>query len=175
MRRICRITGVLAAFLLVFMACSPEKGGDNNAATEDKKVPAEAAPLSIEELTGAISQSPDSPEAYYARGDAYFELGDFPKALEDLQRAVELAPDHVDAYILIGIVHGEAGDIDKAIESFNRAVGMAPENTTAYVNRGRAHAIGNSPALACADWKKACRLGACKSYDLSILRGECSP
>jgi tetratricopeptide (TPR) repeat protein len=41
------------------------------------------------ELTWAIEQDPSNAQAYFRRGNAYSNLGDYDRALEDLTRASE--------------------------------------------------------------------------------------
>jgi tetratricopeptide (TPR) repeat protein len=49
----------------------------------------------------AIELNPDLPEAWYARGSAYYLLGDYAKAASDLAQALRLRPDYkADADVL---------------------------------------------------------------------------
>ena len=52
-------------------------------------------------LTCSIQPSnytPDFANAYYDRGIAKTELGDYKAAIEDFDKVIELYPDHVGAY-----------------------------------------------------------------------------
>jgi hypothetical protein len=59
----------------------------------------------IEYLTNAIKLKPDYADAYYGRGAAYNDLGQFQQSIEDYNEAIRLKPDYVDAYKNRGIAY----------------------------------------------------------------------
>jgi tetratricopeptide (TPR) repeat protein len=51
----------------------------------------------LADRTKALELNPNLPEIWYARGSAYFLLGDFAKARDDLAQALRLRPDYTEA------------------------------------------------------------------------------
>jgi len=60
-------------------------------------------------------------EAYYNRGTAYAELGEYDRAIEDYNKAIELNPDLAEAYNNRGIAYAKLGEHDRAREDMLRA------------------------------------------------------
>ena len=87
----------------------------------------------------AIELAPDSADAYYNRGDAYDEIGEYGKAIADYNRAIELDPNHTSAHYNRGCAYGEIGEYDKAILDYNKVIELNPRDVLAYYNRGRAY------------------------------------
>lgn len=87
-----------------------------------------------------------STDAYYKRGDAYDETGEYDKAITSYSKAIELDPDHALSYYNRGCAYGEIGEYEKAIADFNKAIELDPNNANAYYNRGLAyHEKGEIP------------------------------
>ena len=74
--------------------------------------------------------------AYYNRGVAYRNLGDFRQAIRDYDRATELEPTFATAYSNRGVAYRTLGDLRQAIRDFDRAIELEPEEAVAYYNRG---------------------------------------
>src|SRR5262249_28154333 len=51
----------------------------------------------LEDRSEAIRLNPNLPEAWFARGSAYFLLKNYRRAIEDLARAVDLRQDYAEA------------------------------------------------------------------------------
>jgi tetratricopeptide (TPR) repeat protein len=108
--------------------------------------------LTIESLTKAIA------EAYYNRGLAYLNSGDYDKAITDFNKAIELNPVYVDAYYYRGLAYqfGENyPNYDKAITDFNNAIGLNPVYVDAYYYRGSAYYHKRDFDRAITDFNKA--------------------
>jgi len=75
-----------------------------------------------------IRNSPESSKAYYNRGYAYGEKGEYDLAIKDYSKAIELKPDYADAYYNRGLACVKKGEYDRAKEDFQRAceLGYAP-------------------------------------------------
>ncbi|MGD0277870.1 MAG: tetratricopeptide repeat protein [Smithella sp.] len=82
--------------------------------------------------------------AYYSRGYAYADLGNYRQAIEDYGRTIEINPVYSEAYNSRGFAYANLGNYKQAIEDFNRAIEIIPDYTMAYYNRGNAYAdLGN--------------------------------
>lgn len=70
--------------------------------------------------------------------------------------------------------YAESGQPHLAVSDCTRAIALNPNLTAAYELRGAVHMLRlNNKADACADWEKACDLGACRYYRLSREKGDC--
>jgi hypothetical protein len=79
----------------------------------------------------AIRLNPDHAEAFYERGTARREKGDFEGALQDFDEAIRLKPDYADAIYDRGVVRRAKGDFNGALQDFKRIRGSIPH--TYYV------------------------------------------
>jgi hypothetical protein len=83
----------------------------------------------------AISQRSDSIDAFYRRGVAEVELGDFAAAVPDLERAVEHDPTY-DFHRAIGLLahaYAQTGQTEKAAKLFKQATNISTSSET-YCN-----------------------------------------
>jgi hypothetical protein len=82
----------------------------------------------------AISSRTDSPDAFYRRGVAEIELGDFAAAVPDLERAVAADPsyDFHRAKGLLAHALAKTGQSDKAEELFRQATRISTSSETYY-------------------------------------------
>lgn len=78
----------------------------------------------IRELTVAISDSPDSLEAYKWRASVYMHMSSFDRAIDDLNRAIAISPNDSSLHALQAKAYLDLGQSDRAIESYNKAVGL---------------------------------------------------
>lgn len=83
----------------------------------------------------AVNRSPDQPQPYRLRANAFKELGDYDSALEDYTRALELVPD---AYWFNrrGLAYEETKQFEQAAADYARAIELDPAWAIAYNNRG---------------------------------------
>jgi hypothetical protein len=82
----------------------------------------------------AISSRSDSPDAFYRRGIAEIELGDFAAAVPDLERIVAADPnyDFHRAEGLLAHAYAKTGQADKAEELFRQATKISTSSETYY-------------------------------------------
>ena len=109
----------------------------NSAKTRTKKQ--EWYDKSIEHYAEALALKPDLHTAYYNRGNAYFQKGDFDNAIQDYTTAIERKPDDTDAYYNRGTAYAQKGELDNATNDFTTALELNPDFADAYCNRGIAH------------------------------------
>ena len=81
---------------------------------------------------------PNFAKAYYNRGIAYYEKGEFDLAIKDYSEAIELNPRLFHPYNNRGNAYLRKGDFDKAIEDYSKAIELNPNLGLAYCNRGEA-------------------------------------
>ena len=102
--------------------------------------------------------APGNDAAYYNRGTAYINKGDYERAIADYSRALELAPEYVAAYYNRGLAYAGQGDYDRAVADYEQALEFAPENAKAYYNRGTAYVRRGDYDRAIADYDKVLEL-----------------
>jgi len=78
--------------------------------------------------------------AYYNRGVAYAELGEYDRAIEDYNKAIKLNKEYAEAYYNRGVAYVVLGKYNRAIEDFNKAIELNLDDAEAYYNRGVAYA-----------------------------------
>ena len=77
-------------------------------------------PKALREFKRALASKP-SPEAYYALGCLYYQLGKDGLAIRSLQKAVEFDASYTEALQLLGLVYERAGNSDLARSALERA------------------------------------------------------
>lgn len=110
----------------------------------------------IQDGSRNIELNPNSAEAWWMRGNAYWDGGDLDRALADYNQALALDPDYAMAYLGRGNVYLRKGDPDAALEEYNQVVEILPEFIGTYNNMGVAYR------------EKGQRDLAIQSFDLAI-------
>ena len=127
----------------------------------------------IEYLNNAIRLQPDYADAYYSRGFAYNDLGQYQSAIKDYNKAIRLKPNDAIAYSNRGKAYAKLGHKQLAIKDFNEAIRLQPDYVNAYNNRGFAYLLQGNNKLGCRDAKKACAMGLCTVLKWSKRKGYC--
>jgi len=138
------------------LLCTDSQPGDNKYGPYPKNE--EESGKAIADYSEAIEVAPDSADAYYNRGDAYDEMGEYGKAIADYSKAIELDPNHASAYYNRGCAYGEIGAYDKAIPDYNKAIELNPNDSWAYYNRGLAYSRRGEAPKAVSDLVKCIEL-----------------
>ena len=99
-----------------------------------------------------------NPYAYYSRGYAYWNLGNYRQAVEDYNRAIELNPKFGEAYNNRASAYESLGNYKQAIEDYNKAIEFNPKYATAYANRAGAHGSLGNHRQAIEDYNRAIEL-----------------
>ena len=96
--------------------------------------------------------------AYYNRGIAYFNKGDFDRAIVDFSEAIELNPDDAVAYNNRGGIYYLKEEYESAIADFSKAIELNPGYAIAYNNRGVAYYLKKEYESAIVDFSEAIEL-----------------
>ena len=97
------------------------------------------------EFNKAIELNPDNADAYYKRGDAYSEIGDYDKAIADYNEAIELNPSDALAYYNRGLDYHNKGEVLKAVSDLEKCIGLSTDRELTKAARQALHKIENSP------------------------------
>ena len=96
--------------------------------------------------------------AYYNRGSAYDDEGEFDRAIQDYDKAIKLNPKDGWAYNNRGIAYRKKGEFDRALRDYDMAIKLNPKDADIYNNRGIAYAKKGEFDRAITDYDKAIRL-----------------
>ena len=75
----------------------------------------------LAQFTEAIEDDPEDANAYKARGDVHFLIGNYDEAIADYSKAIELNPDDKDAYRSRGTAYVAKGDETIALADLEKA------------------------------------------------------
>lgn len=81
-----------------------------------------------------ISDFPDNPDYFSARGVLHFNNGQPAEALKDLNEAARLEPDHGYRYSSRAFVKEKSGDLEGAVEDYKIAISIDPEDVVSKNN-----------------------------------------
>ena len=129
--------------------------------------------LALKDHDQAIALDPGSAEAYFSRGQTYYdraslEIGNDPKpwfdpAAADFKKAVDRDGRHYMALDMLGLVHSETGELDQAIADFTREMALNPMGRArlaeAYCVRGSANQKDKKYDAAIAGYEKSIGMG----------------
>ena len=93
----------------------------------------------IKHYTEALKLKSDYAEAYYNRGVAYGEKGDFDQALQDYSKAITLKPQEAITYNNRGVAYFAKDKVDAALRDYSKAIDLNPKYAEVYYNRGNAY------------------------------------
>ena len=117
------------------------------------------AQQAIDKYSQTIKRDPNDANAYYDRGNAYFDNNEYDKAIADYTEAIRLDPKYGDYYTERGDAYQYGKkNYDKAIADYTEAIQLNPENLYAYNNRGSAYCERKDYGRAIADHTKAIEL-----------------
>jgi len=96
--------------------------------------------------------------AYNLRGNAYFNLKDYPRAISDYEQAIQLNPSDADAYNNRGLAYAALKDYPHAISDYEQAIHLNPSDATAYSNRAEAYRLQGEYQFALRDFSYSLKL-----------------
>ena len=128
----------------------------------------------ISSYNRAIEVYPGFAEAFNHRGVAYENIGQYDLAISDYESAIEINPRYVIAYFNRGTIYRLRRQYDQAVSDYSNAILYNPRYGQAYDNRGYLYMVRfKDRKRGCRDWKRACELGVCASYNHAREIGDC--
>jgi tetratricopeptide (TPR) repeat protein len=94
-------------------------------------------------------------DAYYKRGLAWLNKGDYEKGISDLSNTIDIDPTFAGAYYHRGNALADMGDYDKAISDYTKAIEINPKDGHSYYNRATVWEIKGEYDKALADITKS--------------------
>src|SRR5262249_24783876 len=96
----------------------------------------------IKGCTAIIRSGRETPDnlsrAFFNRGRAFADQGEFDRAIADLDQAIRIDPNYADAYNNRDIAYNGKGNPERAVRDFDRAIEIDPNYAIAIFNRGLA-------------------------------------
>ena len=136
----------------------------------------------VETFDRVLEDDDNNLEAYYGRGEAYYQLEDFNKAVKDFDRVLEINVQDAQAYLYRGYAYAGLNKHERAIEDYSKSIDLNPDNANAYHNRGDAYRNIEASDKALIDYTVAIELDpdnaevyvdrASVYYDLGDLKQE---
>jgi protein O-mannosyl-transferase len=109
--------------------------------------------------------------AYYNRGTAYADLGNYRQAIEDYDKVVEINPKYKEAYNNRGNASAILGNYRQAIGDYDKAIEINPKDEKAYNNRGNAYLLLGNDRQAIGDYNMAIEINP-KYTEVYFNRGH---
>jgi pentatricopeptide repeat protein len=91
--------------------------GSGGGSSKDPLAMKESLQKAVKELEKMQQVAPEDARAYYALGNAYFELGEPQKAIQSYEKLQTLVPNTDAGYLSIARYYEKTGDYEKAVES----------------------------------------------------------
>jgi len=117
--------------------------------------------------------NPNYTEAYFNRGLAYSNLGNYNQAIADYNKAITLNPKKSGVYCSRGNAYSNLGNYSHAIAYYNKAIDLDPKDADPYNNRAITYLRHGDNISGCRDAQKACDLGNCNGLDAAKAQGFC--
>jgi tetratricopeptide (TPR) repeat protein len=114
--------------------------------------------LALDYLSRALQLDTNYGDAYYNRGVAHGDLGQYHKAIEDYNQAIRLDPNQADAFINRGNEYNNLGQYQQAIRDYNKSIKLDSNNADAFSNRGVAYSKLEQYQKAIESYNQAIRL-----------------
>lgn len=124
----------------------------------------------IAEYDKAVSIAPNNYDAYFYRGNAYFDIGEYDKAIADYSKAIELDSNDSYSYYNRGLAYRLKGEYERALQDYDRVLIIEPDAADAHASKGACYILQDDYPKAIASYDKAISLDK-YNPDLYYIRG----
>ena len=124
----------------------------------------------VTKLNTALKYKPDGFEAYFLRGVAKYNLGDYAGAVSDFTNTVNIHSLYIRAYFYRGICYESLKEYYKALADFDKAISLDPYTAAFYMGRGDTKLDVRDYKGAVKDYNKAIELND-KNANVYLNRG----
>jgi tetratricopeptide (TPR) repeat protein len=96
----------------------------------------QATPLQkMKDYDRAIELNPKDAMAYFSRGTAYGELGNYREAIKDFDKTIEINPKYADAFYNRGIAYHHLGNKEQALSDYKTAARLGLKTAQDYLRK----------------------------------------
>ena len=111
-------------------------------------------------VIGSRQETPDNlAKAFFNRGRAWSDKGEFDRAIRDFDNATRLDPNYPDALNSRALAYAGKGDFNRAIQDLDEAIRLDPNFAIAIYNRGLAFQNLGRPDEAAKEFARAKQVG----------------
>lgn len=129
--------GVFAAIVFLTLSFRPNQGlSDEISIPPELRETFTATQLQVYTLLQEVQDNPESTNALLSLGNAFFEMGNYPRASTYYERYIALQPDNLDATTDLAASYFSSGKTDQAIQTVNAVLSQNPEHIKANFNLG---------------------------------------
>jgi tetratricopeptide (TPR) repeat protein len=114
--------------------------------------------LALQDLSAAISHSPQNAFPYFIRGSLHLEKERFDSAIQDFTKALELTSNEGRMYRERAWAYFRKGETEAALRDLDQAIRWSPDDKVAYWRRGVAYTDADNFDLAIKDFDQALKL-----------------
>lgn len=90
----------------------------------------------IDDYSKVIAAEPKYANAYFNRGNVYFQMNNFKNAVIDYDQYIQIEPNKPEGYGARSNARYKAGDRTGALADFDRLIVLKPDDEKIYYNRG---------------------------------------
>ncbi|RZL44387.1 MAG: tetratricopeptide repeat protein, partial [Pedobacter sp.] len=121
---------------------------------------------------GTTKQNPRTSDAFYNRGNKYYEDQKYDLAIADYTKAIALNPKFLDAYLSRGVCYKKKEQYTEAFADYAKVIQLNPKEPAVYKNQGIIYEIQKNYELAVTNYTKAIELGGKQYPELYVFRGN---
>jgi tetratricopeptide (TPR) repeat protein len=121
----------------------------------------------IEKINKVIKVEADNYEAYYLRGIAKFNLGDYIGADYDFTKSSSINPFFANSLHYLAITKNKTFEYNEALLNFEKALEYDPFNHEIYLNKGISNSMVQNYQEAISDFDQAIKLNT--NYAIAYL------
>ena len=116
-------------------------------------------------LISSCGGNPEKSGQLLDQGVDYYYHAQYKKAFGLFKKALDVDDENFEAWYWMGNYFENNHDHIRAIECYSKAIELNPNYADAFANRAEAKKNNRDNAGACADWKKAAKLGKANLHD----------
>jgi len=129
--------GLMAVAIIGILLFSLIGSRQNNSRDSAAATTSGVTPQSVSSEAEAMAQAnPDSPEAQFELGNAYYEAGQFDQAVSAYQAAIKNDPNYQAAYANLGVVYYQQQKYNLAVSQYQKALELNQQDGDVAYNLG---------------------------------------
>jgi len=115
--------------------------------------------LIVESLFSSCGVNQEKSAQLLDQGVEYYYHAEYKKAYSLFEKAIDADEENFEAWFWMGNYFENRHDHIRSVECYNKAIELNSSYADAFANRARAKKNNHDNTGACADWRKAAKLG----------------